>query len=192
MVFISKIYTKTGDKGNTRLAGGNEVPKDSLRVETYGTVDELNTVVGIVRTKIMGNKKLSTLEEELNRIQNLLFDLGSDLATPKDARWEKMNIINEDDIILIENWIDAQNNNLEPIKSFTLPGGGEANAFLHLARTVCRRAERLAVTLNREEDINPLAVKFLNRLSDYFYLWTRMVAKILNEPEFLWEQREKK
>ncbi|NQZ56598.1 MAG: cob(I)yrinic acid a,c-diamide adenosyltransferase [Lentisphaeraceae bacterium] len=188
MVLISKVYTKTGDKGMTRLASGDEVSKDDLRIDTYGTVDELNSLCGMVRTLSEENIKLKKLAEELKVVQNRLFDLGSDLSTPIEGRWENMRLINEADITEVEKWLDKANEDLQPLKSFTLPGGSQVNAYLHLCRTVCRRAERLCVTLTREQGINPCTLKYLNRLSDYFFVWSRAVAVILDHPEYLWER----
>jgi cob(I)alamin adenosyltransferase len=188
MIFISKVYTKQGDGGTTRLATGDEVDKDDLRIETYGTTDELNSICGLVRTLAEKDSRLTQLALELKIVQNRLFDVGSDLATPVDKRWPNMRIIVDEDITEVEQWLDAANEGLGNLTSFTLPGGSEINAYLHLCRTVCRRAERCCVSLTKQQEINPFALKYLNRLSDYFFVWSRAVAKILDHPEYLWER----
>ncbi len=189
---ISKVYTKTGDAGKTRLAGGQEVWKDSLRVEAYGTVDELNSILGLAR---VFNADLSDdvptkskLEEDLRWIQNKLFDLGGILATAPEETFKNMPTVTADHVTCLENLIDACQENLEPLKEFILPGGGKVSGFLHQARTVCRRAERLCVKLSREEEVSGELVKYLNRLSDALFVLSRWVAKTQGEPEFLWER----
>lgn len=191
MVRLNRIYTRTGDGGTTRLVGSQEVSKDSLRIETYGTVDELNTVVGLVRT-FADQSQASGPEKEriaawLKIVQNDLFDLGADLATRIEDRWAGMPLIQQADIDALEQTIDALNEELPPLTSFVLPGGGPVNAFLHQARTVCRRAERLAVALRREEPIGELVIPYLNRLSDALFVWSRWVSRRLGEAEYLWE-----
>jgi cob(I)alamin adenosyltransferase len=172
---LSRIYTRTGDKGTTALVGGKRVPKESGRLESYGTVDELNSIVGIVRTYLMEYKDrlgddYEWYSEMLRRIQNELFDVGSELATPPDGEYEGMQ------------------KDLEPLKSFTLPGGGVLNAFLHQARTVCRRAERVLWRVKREEEIGDQVIIYINRLSDHFFVQSRWIAKRLGEPEFFWDR----
>jgi cob(I)alamin adenosyltransferase len=193
---ISKVYTRTGDGGKTRLAGGQEVWKDALRVEVYGTVDELNSVIGLAR---MNNDKreLSTpasaqLEDVLRWVQNKLFDLGGILATAPGESFPNMPTVTREDVSYLEQMIDECQKDLAPLKEFILPGGGHVSAFLHLARTICRRAERLCVKLSREEQVEKCIVQFLNRLSDALFVFARWVAKTQKEPEFLWERQKPK
>jgi len=192
---ITKVYTRTGDAGKTRLAGGQPVWKDSLRVEVYGTVDELNASVGIVRVfnaEQVGTEPSATrLDDELRWIQNKLFDVGGILATVPGQRFKNMPHVGTADVTRLEKLIDECQKDLTPLKEFILPGGGRISGLLHYARTVCRRAERVCVRLAREERIDPMVVKFLNRLSDTFFVLARWIAKTQGESEFLWE-REKK
>ncbi len=172
MVVLNKIYTRTGDKGETALGNGTRVSKDSVRVDAYGTVDETNATVGLARQHADGDMDLA-----LSRIQNDLFDLGADFCRPdmakdKDAEYTPLRILPKQ-VDRLEAEIDAMNENLEPLRSFVLPGGSSLAAQLHLCRTVSRRAERLAVTLAGQEDINASAVKYLNRLSDWFFVASR-------------------
>jgi cob(I)alamin adenosyltransferase len=190
---LTRIYTRTGDKGTTALVGGKRVPKESLRLEAYGTIDELNSIVGIVRTYLPNFRAgfggdFEWYSEALRRIQNELFDVGSELATPPDGEYEGMHKMSEGETKLLEEEMDRMEKELEPLKSFTLPGGGVLNAFLHQARTVCRRAERVCWRLKREEEINDQLIIYINRLSDHFFVQSRWVAKRLNEPEFLWDR----
>ncbi len=191
VVHLTKIYTKQGDGGKTRLVGGLEVEKDSLRIEAYGTVDELNSIIGLVRVQLDRVSKNTDVTEEfsqwLRQLQNLLFNLGSDLATPFEKRFEGLPVIEETDISALERLMDKLNKDLQPLNSFVLPGGGPVAAFLHQARTVCRRAERAIVTLSREENIGPFVVPYINRLSDSLFVWSRWLAKALGEEELLWE-----
>jgi cob(I)alamin adenosyltransferase len=176
MVLLNRIYTKTGDDGTTALSTGERRVKCDLRVATYGTVDEANAVIGIVR--LTTQVEFPVIDAMLGRIQNDLFDLGADLATPEGAKlaWEPLRIV-EAQVTRIESDIDALNADLEPLRSFVLPGGSAASAYLHQARTVVRRAERNAVALTQEpqEIVNPLAVKYLNRLSDFLFVASRWV-----------------
>ena len=192
MVRLTKIYTRTGDGGTTRLVGGQEVPKDSLRIEAYGTVDELNTVVGLVRAALPAAAALSAEDREatarwLHDVQQKLFNLGSDLATCIEDRFEGQPVIQPADVTALEQTIDSWNAELEPLKSFVLPGGGPLSAFLHQCRTVCRRAERCALALGRHEPIGDQVVPYLNRLSDAFFVASRWIALRGDEPEILWE-----
>jgi len=193
---ITKVYTRTGDGGKTRLAGGQQVWKDSLRVEAYGTVDELSAAVGIVRMFNAETKSsaahLVKLETELRWVQNKLFDLGGLLATAPGQTFKNMPEVAEKDVIRLEKLIDDCQEDLEPLKEFILPGGGKVAALLHQARTVCRRAERDCVSLAREEPLDPVLVKFLNRLSDTLFVLARWISKHQHEPEFLWERDVKK
>jgi len=174
MVTLNKIYTRTGDGGSTRLATGEPVSKDALRVEAYGAVDETNACVGLVR---LHTAKMVVLDRMLGRIQNELFDLGADLATPdrgKDLGWEPLRIL-DSQVERLEREIDQLNAEMEPLESFVLPAGSAASTYLHLARTVCRRAERVAVTLVKQPDetVSPAALKYLNRLSDFLFVAAR-------------------
>jgi cob(I)alamin adenosyltransferase len=189
---ITKVYTRTGDAGKTRLAGGQQVWKDSLRVEAYGTVDELNSSIGVVRVfnaeKIGSYGHAARLEDELRWVQNKLFDTGGILATAPGQTFKNMPQVTAGDVTRLERLIDACQKDLAPLKEFILPGGGKVSGLLHEGRTVCRRAERVCVRLAREESVDPLIVKFLNRLSDALFVLARWVAKTQGEPEFLWER----
>ena len=173
MVVLNRIYTRTGDQGSTGLGDGSRVPKDSLRVAAYGTVDELNATLGLARLHAAGDP-----ETALERVQNDLFDLGADLCTPDfegdaAAKHPRLRII-AGQVGRLEAEIDAMNRDLSPLRSFVLPGGSALAAHLHLCRTVCRRAERHAVTLARAETVNPEAVRYLNRLSDWLFVAARV------------------
>jgi len=189
---ITRVYTRTGDAGETALVGGRRVPKDSPRIEAYGTVDELNAILGLAR--VFNAERLSEgdgprwLDEVLRRLQNELFDLGSELATPEDAVYEGMHRVGEDEVKRLEELIDRCQEELQPLKSFVLPGGGRVGAFLHQARTVCRRAERELLRLSRAEPLAPSPLRYLNRLSDLLFVLSRWVARRLGEPEYLWER----
>ncbi len=189
---LTKVYTRTGDAGKTRLAGGQQVWKDSLRVEAYGTVDELNASVGVVRvcnSDIIGAfPQAARLESELRWIQNKLFDIGGILATAPGQVFKNMPQITGKDVARLEKLIDECQKDLAPLKEFILPGGGKVSGFLHQARTICRRAERVCVRLAREEKVDAVIVKFLNRLSDALFVLARWVSKTQREPEFLWER----
>jgi cob(I)alamin adenosyltransferase len=187
---ITKVYTRTGDAGKTRLAGGQEVWKDSLRVDAYGTVDELSAAVGLVRAFNADPKAphLTRLDDELRWVQNKLFDLGGILATAPGQILKNMPQVAEKDVLRLETLMDACQEELQPLKEFILPGGGRVAALLHQARTICRRAERDCIRLAREETLDPMMVKFLNRLSDAFFVLARWISKHQGEPEFLWER----
>ncbi len=188
MVRLNRIYTKTGDGGLTRLVGGQQVPKDSLRIEAYGTIDELNACLGLVRTALATSPAASRARFDtwLLHTQHLLFNLGSDLATRIEDRFEGQPLIQSADTTALEQLMDELNEGLPPLASFVLPGGGPVNAALHLARTVCRRSERLIVTLAREEPLGADVVPYVNRLSDALFVWSRWVARSLGEDEILW------
>ena len=184
MVVLNKIYTKSGDKGTTALGNGDRVAKHDARVSAYGTADELNSFVGVARLEAKG-----TLDDRLAMIQNDLFDLGADLCRPdldKDAEAEypPLRMI-EDQVTRIESEIDEMNAGLEPLRSFILPGGSALAAQLHVCRTVARRAERLATELATVEAVNPHAVKYLNRLSDWFFVAAR-AANDNGQADVLW------
>lgn len=173
MVKLNKIYTRTGDDGTTGLVDGSRVSKASFRVQAYGDVDETNSVIGLVRT-VLENRRL---DDMLARIQNDLFDLGADLATPlpkdgeKDEEWTLR--MSPEQATRLEEELDALNEDLEPLNSFVLPGGSPPAAYLHQARTVCRRAERLVVAMMADTPINPAALTYLNRLSDFLFVAAR-------------------
>jgi cob(I)alamin adenosyltransferase len=171
MVRLTRIYTRGGDKGETSLGDGSRIPKQALRVEAYGTVDEANAVIGLARLHSDADS-----DSMLVRIQHDLFDLGADLCTPEDGRRSAGALrITAAQVERLEREIDAMNATLRPLDSFILPGGTPAAAYLHLARTVTRRAERLVCALAAEEPVNPEAVKYLNRLSDHLFVLGRRV-----------------
>jgi len=173
VVKLNKIYTRTGDDGTTGLVDGSRVSKASLRVQAYGDVDETNSVIGLVRIHLENQ----TLDKMLTRIQNDLFDLGADLATPlpkdNEADLEYALRMVPEQATRLENELDQLNADLEPLNSFVLPGGSPPAAYLHQARTVCRRAERLAVELADNTPVNPAAIQYLNRLSDFLFVAAR-------------------
>ncbi|CUT04851.1 cob(I)yrinic acid a,c-diamide adenosyltransferase [Candidatus Chrysopegis kryptomonas] len=177
-----KIYTRTGDDGTTSLFAGGRVKKDDARVEAYGTVDELNSILGIVRAI----SKNAEINEIIQEIQNYLFHLGADLATPFEVENLKIKRIAKEDVEKIERWIDEIDLRLEPLKNFILPGGTLLASFLHLARTVCRRAERRIVYLSEREKINTQIIPFVNRLSDLLFVLARYANKIENVPDVKW------
>jgi cob(I)alamin adenosyltransferase len=184
MVVLSKIYTKTGDAGETALGNGARVAKHSLRVSAYGTVDETNATVGLARLHATGD-----MADALKRISNDLFDLGADLCTPNRHLDETLSYtplrMIEGQVARLEREIDAMNEKLTPLRSFILPGGSVLAAQLHLCRTVCRRAERLVVETATMEDVNPEAVRYLNRLSDWFFVAGR-IANNDGKDDVLW------
>ncbi len=187
---ITRVYTRTGDRGETALVGGKRVPKDTARIEAYGTIDELNAAVGLAR--VFNEERLDEgeghrwLDEVLRQLQNRLFDLGSELATPE--AYEGMFRVGEAEVRELERLIDQCQKELAPLKSFVLPGGGRTGAFLHQARTVCRRAEREILRLSRVEPIGEWPLKYVNRLSDLLFVLSRWVAKRLGAQEYLWER----
>lgn len=191
---ISRVYTGVGDRGTTRLVGGGEVAKDHIRVESYGTVDELNAVVGLARTvNDAGTEAGARLELLLRQIQNDLFNVGADLATPAAHRWDSMVRVGRPDIQRLEAWIDELNGTLPPLTEFILPGGGPVSAHLHQARTVCRRAERRTTTLlNDDPSVGEDVLVYLNRLSDLLFVLGRWVSRSMGEPEYLWDNPNKK
>lgn len=182
MVRLNKIYTRTGDGGETGLGDGSRRRKDDARIVAYGTVDELNACIGLALCHAD-----EAFAAELQQIQNDLFDLGADLCVPEDGENRASRLqVTADYIDILEQWIDAHNAHLEPLKSFILPGGSPCSAHLHLARTVARRAERATITLAGLEDINAMAVKYLNRLSDYLFVLAR-VANQNGTQDVLWQ-----
>ena len=191
-VRITRVYTRTGDHGETALVGGRRVPKDSPRIEAYGTIDELNAIIGLARVFNAEQKKPGKrhrwLDGVLRRLQNELFDLGSELATPADAAYEGMFRVGPEQVTALERLMDECQKELTPLKSFVLPGGGRVGGFLHQARTVCRRAERRVLELSRVETIGEWPLKYVNRLSDLLFVLSRWVGKHLGETEYLWQR----
>jgi cob(I)alamin adenosyltransferase len=192
---LTRIYTRTGDDGSTGLVGGQRVRKNALRIETYGTVDELSSSLGLARTALAqalagasepATERVRRLDAWLAWTQDALFNLGSDLATLPADRWEGMPLISPADAVALERAIDEAQRDLEPLANFILPGGSYPGAFLHLARTIARRAERLLVTLAESEPISPDAARYLNRLSDALFVWSRWINHALGQPEHLW------
>ncbi len=180
-----KIYTKTGDQGTTSLFGGKRVSKADLRIDTYGTVDELNSYIGLLRDQEVNQKRKNILIE----IQDRLFTVGSILATEPGNTKVKIPHLIESDIEFLEKEIDSMESSLSPMRFFVLPGGHTSVSFCHIARTVCRRAERLAIGLNSSEPIDPIVIKYLNRLSDYLFVLSRKMTSELEVEETPWKPR---
>lgn len=195
---LTKIYTKVGDKGLTYLANGSKVPKHHLRIEAYGTVDELNAFVGLLRDQLhlmehqKSRPRVAELMARLRRIQNELFDVGGELATPLDVLdTSKQQVVHHESVSRLENEIDEFNDHLEPLANFVLPGGHPANSLAHVVRTVCRRAERAVVALAGEETVREEVAIYLNRLSDWFFVAGRVISQEAGVPELLWQQKGK-
>ena len=189
-----KIYTKTGDKGTTALFGGTRVPKYHLRIESYGTIDELNSYIGLIKDQQIDDITKSALI----KIQHELFTLGAMLATPPEKETlkngkERLNIpkITEESILTLENEIDTMNEDLPAMTHFVLPGGHQSVSFSHIARCVCRRAERITIALDDVQPVNELTIKYLNRLSDYLFTLGRKMTSDLSAEEVKWEPRKK-
>jgi len=183
---INRVYTRRGDAGETGLVGGQRVPKDSPRIEAYGTVDELNAFVGAAR--VTANETgLDELARILLRVQHELFNLGSILATRPEDVHPKQPRVTDEEVAKLEAEMDRMNQDLVPLRSFVLPGGSRLDAELHVARTVCRRAERVCLALSRVEGVPPEAIRYLNRLSDAFFVWSRWAGHQCGAPETLWE-----
>lgn len=176
---LSKIYTKTGDDGTTGLGDGSRVAKDNLRVEAYGTVDELNSFVGLLRAELDDTHAMQGL---LSKIQHELFDLGGELCIPNFI------LIKQESISRLEQAIDELNETLPALKDFILPAGGKAASTCHIARSVCRRAERRVYSLSQSESVSPLALHYLNRLSDYLFVAARILAREHGGSEVLWQR----
>jgi cob(I)alamin adenosyltransferase len=186
---INRVYTRHGDQGETSLAGGQRVPKDSSRIEACGTVDELNSFVGAARVTAT-EAGLSPLAAILLRVEHELFNLGSILATlPEDVHPQQPRVMDAE-VAQLESEIDRMNRELPALRSFVLPGGGRLNAEFHICRTVCRRAERATVALGRVESVPPEAVRYLNRLSDALFVWSRWASHVTGAPETLWEPNQ--
>ena len=181
-----KIYTKTGDKGTTGLFGGARLSKDDIRIEAYGTVDEVNALIGMLADD-MDQKKIDHVMVE---VQNRLFTIGSNLATDPSKEMETPVLVQED-ITLLEKSIDDMETHLSPLKHFVLPGGHPTVSLAHLARTVCRRAERRVITLHKKQMVQEIIIVYLNRLSDYLFVVSRFIAHKLNVEERYWLPREK-
>ncbi len=180
-----KIYTKTGDTGQTSLIGGVRVPKDHIRIESYGTVDELNSWIGLIK-----DQRIATAHKKiLAEVQDRLFTIGSSLASDPEKSKMKIPDLREEDITLLEKQIDAMNAKLPEMKSFILPGGHNIVSICHVARCVCRRAERLSTALSRNSEVTPLVLKYLNRLSDYLFVLSRKIAKDMGAKETPWKPR---
>jgi cob(I)alamin adenosyltransferase len=189
-IWISKVYTKAGDQGETALVGGRKVPKHSARIEAYGTVDELNATIGLLRRANQEEpgpeSARAHIDTMLERVQNELFDLGSVLATLPEDLAPGQPRVGEGEVTALEREIDELNANLPPLRSFTLPGGGWVSSYLHLARTVCRRAERRVSALSQQEKLDPECLRYLNRLSDALYVLGRWNVRERGESEPLW------
>lgn len=177
-----RIYTKTGDRGKTTLFGGRRVPKDALRIEAYGTVDELNSALGAARAW----KPQKELDVILGQIQSELFVLGADLATPEKKPSNRIQRIRQEHVVTLEHFIDKVEALLTPLKYFVIPGGSQVAAQLHLARTICRRAERLVVKLSRKEKIGSSCIVYLNRLSDLLFVLARYANQLDGVEETAW------
>jgi cob(I)alamin adenosyltransferase len=182
-----KIYTKTGDKGSTSLIGGVRVPKNHIRIEAYGTVDELNSQMGVVSDCVKNEEIIGWIRE----IQDRLFTLGAVLATNPDKEVKmKLPDLHDEDVIWMENLIDKMNETLPEMRSFILPGGNLAASMAHVARCICRRAERICVAMQQEQEYIPdLAVKYLNRLSDFLFVLARYIGHLNHATEIAWRAR---
>jgi cob(I)alamin adenosyltransferase len=191
---INRVYTRTGDQGETGLAGGQRVPKDGPRIAAYGTVDELNSFVGLARvtaTEIAGQEpRMAVLAAIMLRVQHELFNLGSVLATMPEDVHPKQARVTDAEVAQLELEMDRMNEDLPPLRSFVLPGGSRLNAELHVGRTVCRRAERCLVALGRVETVGPETVRYLNRLSDALFVWSRWASHVTGTPETLWQPNQ--
>lgn len=187
---IHKVYTRTGDEGMTDLVGGERVPKDSLRIESYGTVDELQSVLGMLRAALAESGRPQEMTEivgHIHRVQQDLFDLGSMLSTPPQHAGRVKSPITLERIGWLEETMDRWNEELPPLRSFVLSGGGRYSALGHVARTVCRRCERIVLRLAREEEVPAEVLRYLNRLSDFLFVLARHLALVFGEDEPLWE-----
>ncbi|MEO6990778.1 MAG: cob(I)yrinic acid a,c-diamide adenosyltransferase [Candidatus Baltobacteraceae bacterium] len=198
----TRIYTRTGDAGTTGLVGGQRISKRALRIDAYGTVDECSCAIGLARCALAdvlrepasaapGRERARELDAWLAWTQDALFNLGSDLATLPGDRWEGMPLVGPDDAVALERAIDRAERDLEPLNTFIHPGGSAAGAYLHLARTVARRAERLLVELAETEEITADALRYVNRLSDALFVWSRWINAGLGRPEHTWNPKTK-
>jgi cob(I)alamin adenosyltransferase len=185
----TRLYTRAGDDGTTGLVGGGRVAKDSMRLESYGTVDELSSTIGVARAALRTNEstRAHRLDAWLSWTQDSLFNLGTELATPIDRRWDGMPLAGPAEILALERAIDEADGDLEPLQTFIHPGGSPAGAALHVARTVCRRAERRLLALRRDEPaVSPDTLRYLNRLSDALFAWARWINDAAGVPEHRW------
>jgi len=180
-----KVYTRKGDKGETSLIGGTRVVKYSLRIEAYGTIDELNSYVGVIRDQDIPQEQIDTLLE----IQDRLFTIGSNLAADPVSSKMKLPELKEEDITYLEQQIDLMDETLPPMKSFVLPGGHQTVSFCHVARCICRRAERRIIELAAHEPVDPIIIAYVNRLSDYLFVLSRKLVQVLNASEVPWKAR---
>lgn len=180
-----KIYTKTGDKGQTSLIGGTRVPKHHIRIETYGTVDELNSYIGLIRDQNIDKHVIDVLIE----VQDRLFTIGSSLASDPEKSKMKIPDLKEEDVAFLEQEMDKMDEQLPEMRSFVLPGGHTTVSFCHIARCVCRRAERLSIQLAENSYVNELVIKYLNRLSDYLFVLSRKLTMDLHAQEIPWKPR---
>ena len=189
---ITRVYTRRGDRGETDLVGGARVPKDHPRIDAYGTVDELNAALGTVRAFNASERGHDRVRRELDailrKLQSELFDLGAELATPPSSFVQGMFRVGESEVTALETIMDRCQKDLAPLQSFVLPGGGRTSALLHVARTVCRRAERDVLRLMRAEDVGAGPLRYLNRLSDLLFVLSRWMGRHQGEREFLWER----
>lgn len=189
---LTKIYTRVGDRGQTLLASGKKIRKSAPRIEAYGTVDELNSFVGLLRDRLIEmGPTFGDIEKKLMCIQNELFDLGGELATPAEhLDVNRQSVVREVDVKRLEEEMDGWNEALPPLANFVLPGGHAANSLAHVARTVCRRAERYVVRLREEEsEVRDVVGIYLNRLSDWFFVLSREISRRAGVPEVIWQQR---
>lgn len=190
---LSKIYTKVGDKGSTLLATGERVLKSNVRIEAYGTVDELNAVAGLLRDTVAADKSMNDIVAQLSKIQNELFDIGGELSVPLDVLdTERQQVVKMSDVERLEREMDAFNEKLPPLENFVLPGGHLANSTAHLARTVCRRAERAVVRMSEQDAVRDEVRVYLNRLSDWFFVVSRELSRRYAVEEVLWAQNKKR
>lgn len=182
---MSKIYTKTGDKGTTSLIGGTRLSKDHIKIEAYGSVDELNAWIGVLADAPENKERNAMLRE----IQDRLFTIGAELASEPEQNKKKLPELFESDIVVLEKEMDSYNEVIPTLRAFVLPGGHPLVSFAHVARTVCRRSERQVIALSHNEDVNPLIIKYLNRLSDYLFVLSRKITQEQNAPEIAWKPR---
>ena len=189
---LNKIYTRSGDTGKTRLIGGEERWKDDARVEAYGTVDELNAQIGLCRELIKetGNKQFDSLIQTLKSVQNELYNLGTQLAVALGGDADNLPQLSDDATLKLESEIDTSNESLSELTSFVLPGGSVINSQFHIARNVCRRGERRVVCLSKKENVDSDNIRYLNRLSDALFVWSRWVSKIIGDEENIWKPNQ--
>jgi cob(I)alamin adenosyltransferase len=191
---INRVYTRRGDTGETALVGGQRVPKDGMRIEAYGTVDELNSFLGTARATVSGlaveEPRLAVLAAILLRVQHELFNLGSILATLPEDVHPRQPRVTDAEIARLEAEMDLMNEDVPPLRSFVLPGASRLDAELHIGRTVCRRAERIVVALSRAESVPPETIRYLNRLSDALFVWSRWAGQVSGAHETLWEPNQ--